>query len=139
LKDIRIKISGCPNSCGQHHVADIGFYGGSKAVGTHQVPTYTMLLGGHLDGERTTYARHFLRVPAKKVPAVVGKLLDAYKAQKKENEKFAAFVGRVGLEALKKDLEPLTHIPEVPDQDFLSDWGEQGEFKIAVGKGECAA
>src|SRR3989338_8249572 len=97
LKDLKIKISGCPNSCGQHHIADIGFYGGSKAVGGHQVPTYTMLLGGNLNLEETKYASQFLRVPAKKIPLVVEKLLTLYKQNKKEQEKFKEFVSRVWL------------------------------------------
>ena len=139
LKDIKIKISGCPNSCGQHHVADIGFFGGSKTYGTHQVPTYTMLLGGHIDQEGTAYGKPFLRVPAKKIPALVGRLLDLYKAQKSPDERFRQFVQRVGFDALKKELEPLSILPESPEKDFLSDWGEQGEFKIMTGKGECAA
>lgn len=139
LKDIQIKISGCPNSCGQHHLADIGFYGGSKAYGEHQVPTYTMLLGGHLELEKSAYGKQFLRVPAKKVPAVVGKLLDLYKSQKKENEKFREFVNRAGYDALRKELEPVTLLPETPESEFYSDWGTGEEFKLQVGKGECAA
>lgn len=139
LKDISIKISGCPNSCGQHHIADIGFYGGSKAVGAHQVPTYTMLIGGHIGPDGNVFAKHFIRVPSKKVPAVVGKLLDIYKAQKQQNEKFREFVTRVGLDFLKTELEPLTTLPESPDSDFYTDWGETGEFALHIGKGECAA
>lgn len=139
LKDIKIKISGCPNSCGQHHIADIGFYGGAKSVNGHQVPTYSMLLGGHIDAEGSAYGKHFIRVPAKKIPAVVGKLLDIYKSQKKDGEKFREFVKRTGLDVLKKELEPLTELPESPDSEFYADWGHEGEFKVVTGPGECAA
>ncbi|OGR82983.1 MAG: hypothetical protein A2901_02040, partial [Elusimicrobia bacterium RIFCSPLOWO2_01_FULL_54_10] len=121
LKDLKIKISGCPNSCGQHHIADIGFYGGAKAVGAHQVPTYSMLLGGNFTGGQAAYGKHFLRVPAKKVPDVVSKLLDIYKARKNAGEKFSGFVQRTGFEALKKELEPLAVLPESPAADVVSD------------------
>ena len=139
LKDLKIKVSGCPNSCGQHHIADIGFYGGAKTVGGHQVPTYSMLLGGTFGNGEASYGKHFLRVPAKRVPEMVGKLLDMYKAQKKAGEKFNGFVKRAGFPALKKELEPLTVLPESLSPDQLSDWGESGDFKINVGPGECAA
>ena len=98
-----------------------------------------MLLGGHIGLEGSNYGKHFLRVPAKKVPAVVGKLLDIYKGQKKAEEKFREFVARVGFNALKSELEPLTALPESPDADFLADWGETSEFHVVTGQGECAA
>ncbi len=139
LKDIKIKISGCPNSCGQHHIADIGFYGGSKSISGHQVPTYTMMLGGFIGPEGHSYGHHFLRVPSKKAPAVVERLLDIYKERKLENEKFRQFVARVGLKALQAELEPLTVIGETPDKEFFADWGGEGEFQVVIGKGECAA
>ncbi|MBI4217576.1 MAG: nitrite/sulfite reductase, partial [Elusimicrobia bacterium] len=119
--------------------ADIGFYGGSKLVGGHQIPTYTMLLGGRIGAEGADYGKQILRVPAKKIPAVVEKLLDLYKSQKKENEKFRDFVNRVGFEDLKKSLEPYSVLPDTLAKDFLSDWGYENEFKLALGKGECAA
>lgn len=139
LKDLKIKVSGCPNSCGQHHIADIGFYGGAKTVSGRQVPTYSMLLGGTFGNGEAYFGKHFLRVPSKLVPQMVGNLLDIYRAQKKAGEKFNGFVKRVGLNALKKDLEPLAALPEAPEQELLFDWGESGEFKINVGPGECAA
>ncbi len=139
MKDIKIKVSGCPNSCGQHHIADIGFFGGAKTVNGHQVPTYTMLLGGHIGNGETSFGKHFLRVPAKRVPDVVGKLLDIFKAQKKSGENFRTFVNRVGLPALKTELEPLSILPESADPASLADWGESAEFQVNVGKGECAA
>ncbi len=139
LADIKIKISGCPNSCGQHHIADIGFFGGAKSIAGQQVPTYTMLLGGRIDASGSSYGKQFLRVPAKRVPAVVGKLLDLYKNSRQQGEKFREYVARTGFDVLRKDLEPLTILPETPDAEFMSDWGESGAFKIVLGKGECAA
>ncbi|OGR97828.1 MAG: hypothetical protein A2902_04540 [Elusimicrobia bacterium RIFCSPLOWO2_01_FULL_64_13] len=139
LADLKIKVSGCPNSCGQHHIADIGFYGGARTVGGKQVPTYTMLLGGHIGAEGSGYGKHFLRVPAKKIPAVVDKLLDLYQAGKRPGEIFRSFVARTGFDALKRELEPLTDLPESPDSDFFSDWGGTGTFTISTGPGECAA
>ncbi len=80
-----------------------------------------------------------MRVPAKKVPDVVARILDLYKEKKSGSEKFREFVSRVGFDALKKELEPVALLPESPDASVVSDWGESGEFKINVGKGECAA
>ena len=72
------------------------------------------------------------------MPAVVKRLLDIYKSQKKKNEKFREFVVRVGLDYLKKEVEPLATLPETPDANFFADWGDTGEFKVMLGKGECA-
>ncbi|MFN3476255.1 MAG: nitrite/sulfite reductase [Candidatus Methylomirabilales bacterium] len=138
---IRIKISGCPNACGQHHIANIGFFGGAKKFGEHQVPTYQMLLGGNLgkiDG--SPYGRPFLKVPAKNIPAVVERLLLLYKEERAEGESFNDFVERYGFEKLREALQGFGELPtfeEAPES--YRDWGAEGGFTIQTGPGECAA
>ena len=137
---IRIKISGCPNSCGHHHVAAIGFSGGSKVFDGHQVPTYQVFLGASLNLGDTRYARPAVKVPAKNAPALVGRLLDVYRAERQEGEKFEAFVGRAGLPRLREAVKDLTELPaQEQAPDAYIDWGGTEAFDVQTGPGECAA
>lgn len=138
--DIRIKISGCPNSCGQHHIANIGFYGGAKKFHGEQAPTYQMLVGGSLEPGTLRFGTPVARVPAKQVPDAVQALLDLYRRERTAGERFNAFVDRVGIERVKAVLAPWTELPpssEAPDK-YL-DWGAEQRFKLETGPGECAA
>ncbi len=142
---IRIKISACPNSCGQHHLADIGLYGGAKKFEGApakwvQVPTYEMLLGAKLTPGQASYARPVARIPAKNVPGAVEAVLRLYQKERRDSESFAGFLDRVGLESVKTVLAPFTDLPpvsEAPDQ-YL-DYNAEEAFSIHVGPGECAS
>ncbi len=137
---IRIKISGCPNSCGHHHIAGIGFSGGSKEFHGQQVPTYQVYLGACLNLDGTRYARPALKVPAKNAPALVARLLDLYRAERVEGEKFEAFVERAGLRQIREAVKDLTDLPseaEAPNAYF--DWGGTERFRVETGPGECAS
>jgi sulfite reductase beta subunit-like hemoprotein len=137
---LRIKISGCPNSCGHHHIAGIGFSGGSREFSGQQVPTYQVFLGASLDLGATRYARPTVKVPAKNAPALVSRLLDLYQAERVEGEKFEAFVERTGLPRIREAVKDLTDLPpqaEAPDQ-YL-DWGGTERFRVETGEGECAS
>jgi sulfite reductase beta subunit-like hemoprotein len=137
---LRIKISGCPNSCGHHHIAGIGFSGGSKEFDRQQVPTYQVFLGASLNLDGTRYARPALKVPAKNAPALVGRLLDLWQAERLEGEKFEAFVERVDLPKIREAVKDLTDMPaqaEAPDK-YL-DWGGTERFRVETGPGECAS
>jgi len=137
---LRIKISGCPNSCGHHHIAGIGFSGGSRESDGQQVPTYQVFLGASLDLGATRYARPTVKVPAKKAPALVGRLLDLYQAERLEGEKFEAFVQRVGLARIREAVKDLTDLPpQVQAPDAYLDWGGTEQFKVQTGPGECAS
>ncbi len=137
---IRIKISGCPNSCGHHHIAAIGFSGGSKVFDGQQVPTYQVFLGASLDLDGTRYARAALRVPAKNAPALVGRLLDLYRAERLEAETFEAYVGRVGLPRIREAVADLTELPaRAQAPDAYLDWGGTEAFGVHTGPGECAS
>ena len=137
LRDIRIKISGCPNSCGHHHTADIGFFGGASKFNKKQTPSYTMLLGGHIEAENSQYAKSFMKVYAKQVPSVVGYLVDLYKSEKQDIELFRQYISRVGSSYLKNKLGHYISEQSVSD-DIYTDWGQDTGFVLSVGKGECA-
>jgi sulfite reductase beta subunit-like hemoprotein len=137
---IRIKISGCPNSCGHHHIAGIGFSGGSKEFHGSQVPTYQVFLGASLNLDGTSYARSTVKVPAKNAPALVGRLLDLYRAERREGEKFDGFVQRIGLPRIREAVKDLTDLPAPADApNAYIDWGGSQPFQVKTGVGECAS
>jgi sulfite reductase (ferredoxin) len=138
--DIRIKISGCPNSCGQHHIANIGFFGGARKFHGEQAPTYQMLIGASLDPLNAHFGKPIARVPAKQVPDAVKAVLTLYRRERTAGERFNAFVDRVGSKAIQTVLAPWTELPpshEAPDS-YL-DWGAEQSFTLETGPGECAA
>jgi sulfite reductase beta subunit-like hemoprotein len=137
---IRIKISGCPNSCGHHHIAGIGFSGGSKEFHGNQVPTYQVFLGASLNLDGTRYARPTIKVPAKNAPALVGRLLDLYHAERVDGEKFDGFVERIGAARIRQAVKDLTDLlPQADAPDAYVDWGGEAQFRVKVGVGECAS
>lgn len=142
LKDLSIKISGCPNSCGQHHIADIGFYGNSRNLNGKQVPHYRLLLGGGTEPGAAHFGQAVIQIPARKVKSATEHLLKFYKSEKKKDERFRDFVGRVGFPKFKEELEQFTDVPPYDhDPKLYTDLGdEEGVlFKVQVGKGECAS
>ena len=102
--DIKIKISGCFNSCGQHHVANIGFFGSSRRVGQHVAPIFQVILGGETAGNASSYGMSVGKVPARDVPAVVRKLTDFYTKERIGDEGFTAFTNRIGKARVKQEL-----------------------------------
>ncbi len=139
INEIKIKISGCPNSCGQHHVADIGFYGMAIRAGERQIPAFQLMLGGQAQGEGKL-ARLTMKVPAKYVPDAVEKLLGSYVAERNEGEKFGAWTGRVGTPFVQELLAEYRIVPEfTKDPMAFVDWGQSKFFTLDdMGEGECA-
>jgi sulfite reductase (ferredoxin) len=140
-RQIHIKMSGCPNGCAQHHVADIGFYGASIKVGEHQIPAYIPHVGGVYEGAGVAFGQRLkLRLPAKRVPEAVDRWLRHYESERNEGEEWKAFVERVGtgqLEDVVKDLSmPVDFSLETMNQ-FI-DWSRSVPFEVARGEGECA-
>jgi sulfite reductase (ferredoxin) len=140
LKDVNVKISGCPNSCGQHHVADIGFYGSSRNVGSYKVPHFQLLLGGALEDNAGNYGLAVGAVPSKRAPEAVDRLLDLYTAERNGDESFRSWVMRVGKKAIKERLQDLLEVPPYAlDPSFYIDWHDSREYSIGdIGVGECA-
>ena len=140
LKGIDVKISGCPNSCGQHHIASLGFYGTARNVNGKLVPHYELMIGGETKEGKATFGAATIRIPARKTPDAVKYLADLYQKEKKSAETFNQFAGRIGLERLKKELEPFTRLEAFEtNPENYQDWTEEAPFKLQVGKGECAA
>jgi len=137
---IRIKISGCPNSCGHHHLASIGFYGGAKKFHGQQAPTYQMLLGASLEPGQAQYAKPVARVPAKNVPLAVEALLRRYAEERRDGESFNQFLERYGMDRVKALLGPFAELPPASEsQDGYIDFRSERVFTIETGPGECAA
>ncbi len=139
LGETFIKISGCPNSCGQHHIATLGFYGGSKNVNGHPVPHYQMLIGGTTREGEALFGKPVMRLPARRVPEAVAKVVKIYRDQRRENETLATYLLRIGAETLQKELDEFTQLPPIEQApELYRDWTDESEFKLKVGKGECA-
>lgn len=139
FKNLTIKISGCTNSCGQHHIADIGFHGASKVVNGHAVPHYQLLLGGYTQTGEAVFGKRIIQIPARRVPEAVKKILDLYKSERTPNETFRSWSER-SAEYLKKTLAPYAEIPPYEkDPQMYQDLGDKGDFELKMGKGECAA
>jgi sulfite reductase beta subunit-like hemoprotein len=140
-RQIHIKMSGCPNGCSQHHVADIGFYGASIKVGKHQIPAYIPHVGGVYEGGEVAFGQRLkLRLPAKRVPDAIERWIRHYESNRNESETWADFAKRVGtteLEGLVKDLSmPVDFSLETMNQ-FI-DWNRDVPFEVIRGEGECA-
>ena len=140
VKGLRINISGCFNSCGQHHIADIGFYGNSRKVAKRTVPHFQVILGGQWTQNAGAYGLAVGSVPSKAVPKVVDALSDAYAQGREKNESFQDWIGRLGKREVRKVIQPFMKVPAYEeDKSFYSDWGDAREFTIGdLGVGECA-
>ncbi|HZZ41558.1 MAG TPA: nitrite/sulfite reductase [Tepidisphaeraceae bacterium] len=141
VKNLRIKVSGCFNSCGQHHVADIGFYGNSRNIGGYTVPHFQVMLGGQWTENVGSYGQAIGSIPSKAIPTVVERLTKRFVMERAgATESFQAFTKRLGKKELKGMLEDLTHVPAHDvDATYYTDWGDPREFTIGdMGTGECA-
>jgi sulfite reductase beta subunit-like hemoprotein len=138
---IYIKMSGCPNGCGQHHIASIGFYGASIKVGEHTIPAYIPHVGGIFEGGALAFGQRLkLRLPAKRVPDAVERWLRHYESHRTDGEEWTSFVGRVGtgeLESLVKDLSMPVEFGLETMSEFI-DWNRNVPFEVVRGEGECA-
>jgi sulfite reductase (ferredoxin) len=140
-RKIHIKMSGCPNGCSQHHIANIGFYGASFKVGEHTVPAYIPHIGGSYEGGEVRYGHRLkARLPAKRVPEAVERWVRFYESDRVDGEEFNTFVERVGapeFEALVKDLTmPIEFSLE--NMNYFVDWTKNSPFEVQRGEGECA-
>ena len=138
--NLRIKISGCFNSCGQHHVADIGFWGVSRKVAGTTVPHFQAVLGGQWGENAKSYGLACGAIPSRNVPQAVETLVDHYVAERSSGESYQDYIQRFGKPALRKLLKPLMAVPSYDeDRSYYSDWGDPREFTIGdMGIGECA-
>jgi len=140
-RKLNIKISGCPNGCGQHHVASIGFTGASIKVGDHTIPAYIPIIGGVFEGGEVEFGTRLkLRLPSKRVPEAIERWIKQYEANREDGEQWNEYLARVGtgeLESQVKDLSmPVDFGLETMNQ-FI-DWNRDVPFEVIRGEGECA-
>ncbi|ASZ14455.1 HEPN domain-containing protein [Chitinophaga pendula] len=137
-KDIKIKISGCMNSCGQHGIANIGFHGSSLKSAGKVLPALQVLLGGGILGDGAgRVADKVIKVPSRRGPDTLRTLLKDYEANAQTDELFNNYYDRQGEKYFYELLKPLTDLASLQDQDFV-DWGKDDKFATAIGVGECA-
>jgi sulfite reductase beta subunit-like hemoprotein len=138
---IHIKMSGCPNGCSQHHIADIGFYGASIKVGQRTIPAYIPHIGGAYEGGDVRYGQRLkARLPAKRVPEAVERWVRFYETERADGEAFRAFVDRVGAQQFEQRVKDLTMPIEfnLENMNQFIDWNREGQFEVQRGEGECA-
>ncbi|MCH7737179.1 MAG: nitrite/sulfite reductase [Chloroflexi bacterium] len=146
VNDIRVKMSGCPNGCGLHHIANIGFHGAAiKGPDGDQVPAYEMFLGGNygdvnVEDSRIGTRIPRVKIPAKSVPGVLRYVVSYYKDNRNDGEKFNQFLDRVGLEELTEVAAKAqeTVSAAAPGSDLYVDWERTNQYKLERGEGECA-
>ncbi len=140
-KRIHIKMSGCPNGCSQHHIANIGFYGASLKVGGRPMPAYIPHVGGNFEGGEVVFGKRLkARLPAKRVPEAVERWVRLYETERNEGEEFNPFVERVGAEPFEAAVKELTLPAEFSletMQEFI-DWNRSSPYEVVRGEGECA-
>ncbi|MBH0208386.1 MAG: HEPN domain-containing protein [Nitrospira sp.] len=139
LTGVDIKISGCHNSCAQHHISTIGLHGVGKRIGEHVAPHYELHLGGSVNGT-AKIGQMIVKLPAKAVPAALSHLIDVYRHDRQANESLTKFIARMGKAKLKDELIPYTIVPSYEeDSTFYYDWEGEDEFILEdLGPGECA-
>jgi len=149
LRDSTIKVSGCPNSCGQHEIATIGFFGGASRIGDAMAPTYTMLFGGSA-GEHGELGKAIMRVPARKVIDTIKEIIKIYKNEKHDGQTLSQWINRIvkgegtrqirNVEDMKRLLLGITHLPPIEKEpESYKDYGNDVKFTAKTARGECAA
>jgi sulfite reductase (ferredoxin) len=138
---VHIKMSGCPNGCSQHHIANIGFYGASIKAGERTIPAYVAHIGGNYEGGEVLYGTRLkVRLAAKRVPDAVEKWLRMYEAEREDGEEFNAYAERVGAVRFEEEVLELG-VPiefSLENMSHFIDWQRNEAFEVIRGEGECA-
>ncbi len=137
---LRVKASGCFNSCGQHHVADIGFLGVSRNIKGRKVAHFQLVVGGQWSENAASYGLAIGAFPAKRIPQVIDHLTQHYVSERAEGETFHGFIHRTGKAKIRTVLADFKAVPDYEvDPSFYTDWGDAREYTIGdMGVGECA-
>ncbi|HVF05044.1 MAG TPA: nitrite/sulfite reductase [Frankiaceae bacterium] len=136
---LSINVSGCPNSCGQQQMADIGLSGQVRRVGTDEAPGYRILLGGRVTVGGARFGQYVAKAPAKRTPEAVVAVVGRFRDERRAGERFGEWVDRVGAEAIGESLAAfdVKRTREEAPEDF-TDWGDTNPFQVILGRGECA-
>ena len=140
VRNLRIKISGCFNSCGQHHLADLGFYGVNRNKNGYATPHFQVVLGGQWGNNGGSYGLAIGAVPSKRIPQAVDRITRRFVAERQPGEVFQAFIRRIGKAECRKMIDDLGVLPP-HDQDpsLYTDWHDPREYTLGdLGVGECA-
>ncbi|MBX7081055.1 MAG: nitrite/sulfite reductase [Nannocystaceae bacterium] len=140
LGSLRIKVSGCFNSCGQHHVADLGFLGVQRNVEGRRVPHFQVVLGGQWTHNAGQFGLAIGAVPSKRIPEVVDRITSLFARERSSGERFGAFIKRVGKSKIRDMLTDLMDVPPYEQaRELYHDWADPREYGIGdIGVGECA-
>jgi sulfite reductase beta subunit-like hemoprotein len=139
VQAINVKASGCPNGCSQHHLAAIGLQGSSFSANGATIPCFDIFLGGgnYIGGGK--FGTRVVRVPSKRTPQAVKKMIDHYVANRNEGEEFVAFVDRLGPKTFDTLFDEFKEVgPIHEDIDVYMDWGKEELFEVIRGEGECS-
>jgi sulfite reductase beta subunit-like hemoprotein len=139
IRKLAVHVSGCPNACGQHWTGDFGFYGNARKIDGKEVPYYLMLLGGGQDEKGIArFGLQIQSLPARLVPVAVDRVIRHFQANHETGETFREYVMRHKVETFRKltaDLaKPAELFPEI-----YQDWGDDVQYSLQLGRGECAA
>jgi sulfite reductase (ferredoxin) len=140
-RKLHIKMSGCPNGCSQHHIANIGFYGASIKAGGHTIPAYVAHIAGNYEGGEIVYGQRLkVRLPAKRVPEAVERWIRFYERERSDGEEFNAFAARIGAAAFEEEVRELALPVEfgLDTMEHFIDWERKIPFVVQRGEGECA-
>jgi len=139
VRKLSIKVSGCPNSCGQHWIADFGFYGNARKIDGREVPYYQMLMGGGFDEQGIMrFGLAIQSIPARLAPEAVTRVLNHYQAHRAGGETFRQYVMRHKVETFRQLTNDLAKPAELHPEVY-QDWGDDTAFSLQLGRGECAA
>jgi sulfite reductase beta subunit-like hemoprotein len=140
-KQIHVKMSGCPNGCSQHHIANIGFYGASLRVGDRHIPAYIPHIAGNYVGGEIVFGKRLkARLPAKRVPDAVERWVRLYESERADGEEFNAFAERIETKRFEEEIKDLTMpIEFTPENvEHFVDWSRSEPYRVERGEGECA-
>ncbi|MFZ6003829.1 MAG: nitrite/sulfite reductase [Actinomycetota bacterium] len=137
---IRTNISGCTNSCGQHHISDIGFFGAERRAHGKSAPGYQLLLGGYVGQEKIHFGEKALRLPAKNAPEATVRIVRRFNDERQAGETFRSWIDRAGgVKTIADELRDLDEFPTPEDgPEYYVDFGETGPYVAETGESECA-
>jgi sulfite reductase (NADPH) hemoprotein beta-component len=137
--DLQIKVSGCPNGCGRHHIAGVGFQGSTRRLGDRVIPQYLVMVGGAVDDRGAQFGKVAARIPARRMTEAIDRLVNLYSAERSDGESATAFFRRVDVGRVRErllDLEGITAEDAQPT-DYI-DLGEDTQYRMETKEGECA-
>ncbi|MEO6397694.1 MAG: nitrite/sulfite reductase, partial [Tepidiformaceae bacterium] len=140
-RQMHIKMSGCPNSCGQHHIASIGFHGAAMKVGPQQLPAYHVFMGGDYENGNMRIGQQLkVRMPAKQAPEAVERWIQVYESNRQPGEVFNATFDRIGVTPFETAVKDLTLPGDFIDENknMFIDWNRLELYQLQRGEGECA-